>query len=264
MIKFRKPDAQAKRYSTGQSAEFQWRRSYNWILLLVPLLVTWVYLSQQDTLFPIRTIQLSGTFQYIDQKEVEATLQEYIGEGFFSLDIYQVQKKLADKSWADSVSIRRIWPDRLNIRIVEKKPVARWDNEQLISDRAVVYRASTDAFKQLPLVYSVNSRPDEILYRYYRLATRFETLDEKVVSVKMDSRGALDIELASGLKIKVGRDDIERKVERLLTIYLSQIQPRRNEIELLDLRYSNGFAVAWKKDALRGRSEASIWGNTNV
>jgi cell division protein FtsQ len=223
-----------------------------------------VYLSQQDTFFPIRTIQLSGTFQYIDQKEVESTLQAFIGKSFFSLDIQQVQQTISDKSWADSVSIRRIWPDRLNIRIVEKKPVARWDSEHLISHKAAVYHANTDAFRQLPLVHAVNSSPEKILYRYYQLATRFDALNEKLVSVAMDSRGALEIELASGLKIKVGRDDIDRKVERLVTIYQQQIQPRRDEIELLDLRYSNGFAVSWKKEVLRGRSEASLWGNTNV
>ena len=230
----------------------------------MPFLATGVYLSQQDTLLPIRTIQLSGSFQYIDQKEVESTLQAYIGEGFFSLDIHEVQKTLAHKSWAESVSIRRIWPDRLNIKIVEKKPVARWDDKHLISDRAVVYAASTSEFEHLPLVSSVNTSPEKILVRYYRLALRFRPLDETVISVLMDSRGALDIELASGLKIKVGRDDIERKIERLATIYLQQIQPRRSEIDLVDLRYANGFAVAWKKEVLKGRSEASLWSNTNV
>ncbi len=264
MVRIHKQGAQANRSHTEQSAEFEWRRSYNWIFLLLPLLIGGLYLSQQDTLLPIRTIELSGTFQYIDQKEVEATLQTFIGEGFFSLDIHQVQKTLSNYSWAESVSIRRIWPDRLNIKIIEKNPVARWDDKHLISNRAVVYRAITDRFRQLPLVHSVNASPEKILYRYYQLTKRFGTLNEKVISVVMDSRGALDIKLASGLKIKVGRDDIERKVERLVTIYQQQIQPRRNEIELVDLRYSNGFAVAWKKEVLRDRNKASLWRNTNV
>ena len=264
MIRYRKQGAQAKRQDPAQPAEFEWRRSYTWLLLLLPFLATGAYLSQRDTLFPIRTIQLSGTFQYIDQKEVEATLQVIIGEGFFSLDIHQLENTLAQKSWAESVSIRRIWPDRLNIEIVEKKPVARWDNNHLISHRAVVYHVDIEAFNQLPLVNSVNTRPEKILYRYYQLAARFDRLNEKVIGVQMDSRGALSIELSSGLKIKVGRDDIDHKIERLMTIYLEQILPRRDEIELIDLRYSNGFAVAWKKELLQDHNEAALWSNTNV
>lgn len=264
MIKFSNQSAQAQRNHFEKSAEFEWRRSYSWILMLLPLLASFVYLSQQGTLLPIRTIQLSGTFQYIDQKEVESTLQAFIGEGFFSLDIHLIQKSLNKNSWTESVSIRRIWPDRLNIKIVEKKPVARWDDRHLISHRAVVYHTSTEAFRQLPLVNSVNTRPEKILYRYYQLTALFGEFNEKVIQVQMDSRGALSIELASGLKIKVGRDNIEYKIERLMTIYLEQILPRRDEIEQIDLRYSNGFAVAWKKQLLQDHNEASLWSNTNV
>ena len=49
-----------------------------------------------------------------------------------------------------------------------------------------------------------------------------------------------------------------------MKIYDSQILPRRDQIQRLDLRYSNGFAVAWKKEALQRQDKASIWSNSNV
>ena len=55
-----------------------------------------------------------------------------------------------------------------------------------------------------------------------------------------------------------------RKIDRLVSIYTAQILPRRERIQRLDLRYSNGFAVAWKKEALRDTDKASIWSNSNV
>jgi cell division protein FtsQ len=213
---------------------------------------------------PIRTIQLTGTFQYIDQKEVELSVQKYIGEGFFSLDINQVQKTLSEKPWTDSISIRRVWPDRLKIVIVEKRPVARWDNRHLLSDRAVVFQAKTGPFSELPLVHGAGNNPGQMLHLYYRLANQFAGLNETLVAVRKDSRGALDMQLENGLKIKVGRSDIERKIARFVVIYRQQIQPRQAEIQQLDLRYSNGFAVAWKKEALKSRDEASLWRNNNV
>jgi cell division protein FtsQ len=230
----------------------------------MPFIGTGVYLSYQDTLLPIRTIQLTGTFQYIDQKEVELSVQKYIGEGFFSLDINQVQKTLSEKPWTDSISIRRVWPDRLKIVIVEKRPVARWDNRHLLSDRAVVFQAKTGPFSELPLVHGAGNNPGQMLHLYYRLANQFAGLNETLVAVRKDSRGALDMQLENGLKIKVGRSDIERKIARFVVIYRQQIQPRQAEIQQLDLRYSNGFAVAWKKEALKSRDEASLWRNNNV
>ena len=266
MFKFRKQSNQAKKKVSAASSKnsFQWRKSYNWIFLLLPLMLGGVYLAQADQFLPIRTIQLSGTFKNLDQQEVESTLQQYIGQGFFSLDIHHLQQSLHAKSWTDSVSVRRIWPDKIRVEIREKKPVARWDDKHLLSDSARVYAADAGEFRHLPIVHAANHQPSRVLQQFYRLETQFNSVDERLVTLRMDSRGALELELINGLQIKLGRDAIEHKMDRLISIYLQQIQPRREQIERLDLRYSNGFAVAWKKEVLQGSDKASIWSNSNV
>ena len=264
MFRFRKRSSQASRKLTPVRPELAWHSSYGWFLMLLPLLGGIGYLSFQETLLPIKTIQLSGSFQNIDQHAVESSLQQFVDEGFFSLDISQVQKTLNDKPWTESVSIRRIWPDRLRIIIVENKPVARWDSDHLMSDKGIVFQARTEDYAQLPVVYSASDSASQILQLFYHLRARFEALNENMVVLSQDSRGALDIELGNGLKIKLGREDIERKIARFAAIYQQHIYPRRNEIQRLDLRYSNGFAVAWKLEVLQNRDEATLWGNNNV
>ncbi len=265
MFKFRKQGAQAKRkMPAAQTSSFQWRRSYNWLFLLLPIALAGYSLSRMDELLPIRTIQLSGSFANLNQGEVEQTLQQYIGQGFFSLDIHQLQHILHQKSWTESVSIRRVWPDKLRVTITEKQPVARWDERHLLSDSASVFLADSSAFSQLPIVHAANHRPEWALRQFYALEARFEGVDERLMALRVDSRGALDVELINGLQIKLGRRDIERKIDRLVSIYLQQILPRREQIQRLDLRYSNGFAVAWKAEVLQGRDKASIWSNNNV
>ncbi len=266
MFSFRKQNAQAEKRTLTNAAivELEWKASYNWLLLLLAILGSSVYLKQQITLLPIEKIKLTGSFEHIEQNKVESVLQPIVGKGFFSLDIYGLQKKLSEKTWTESVSIRRVWPDSLDITIVERKPVARWDEKRLISNKAVVFAADTGSFQQLPLIHTDNNNAAALLSQFYRLSSQFNGLDEAIVSLRQDSRGALDIGLSAGLTIKVGRDQIEHKISRLITIYKQQIQPRRADIRQLDLRYSNGFAVAWKKEILEARDEASIWGNSNV
>ena len=267
MFKLRsKAKKQAKRKIKARQpvARLQWRKSWNWGFLLVPVLLGAYQLSQMQPVMPIRTIQLVGSFEYLDQREVESDLQAYIGQGFFSLDIHQLQQTLKDRAWTDSVSVRRIWPDRIRVVVREKKPVARWDDEHLLSTSAKVYLADTGDFAHLPRVNAANHQPGWALAQFHRLQRRFEAVDERVVSLRVDSRGAFDLELINGLQIKLGRDDIDRKIDRLVTIYQQQILPRRERIERLDLRYSNGFAVAWKKDLLQANDKASLWSNNNV
>ncbi len=265
MFKFRKQGAQAKRkMPAAQTSSFQWRRSYNWLFLLLPIAFAGYSLSRMDELLPIRTIQLSGSFENLNQREVEQTLQQYIGQGFFSLDIHQLQQILHQKSWTESVSVRRVWPDKLRVTIMEKQPVARWDERHLLSDSASVFLADTSAFAHLPIVHAASHRPEWALRQFYALEARFDGVDERLMALRVDSRGALDVELINGLQIKLGRRDIARKIDRLVSIYLQQILPRREQIQRLDLRYSNGFAVAWKAEVLQGRDKASIWSNDNV
>jgi cell division protein FtsQ len=266
MFKFRKQEvSQAKRNLKAKKARsFQWRKSYNWGFLLAPIIFGLFYLGQTDQVLPIRSIQLTGSFENLDQREVESTLQGYIGQGFFSLDSHHLQQTLKAKSWTDSVSVRRIWPDKLRVTITEKKPVARWDDEHLLSDSARVFAAHSADFGYLPLVHADNHRPDWVFQQFQKLQAQFNRVDERVVALQVDSRGALDVKLINGLQIKLGRDDIDHKIDRLVNIYQQQILPRREQIERIDLRYSNGFAVAWKKEALQGGDKASIWSNSNV
>ena len=267
MFGFGKKDAGQARRKTKkktQAREFHWRKSWNWGFLAVPLLAGVVYVAQLGEILPIRSIQLLGSFENLDQSEVESELQAYLGEGFFSLDIHQLQRRLEDKAWTESVSVRRIWPDKIRVTIREKKPVARWDDEQLLSETARVFLADTGDFLHLPVVHAANHDPEWVLRQFYRLQASFEAFDERVVALQVDSRGAFDVELINGLEIKLGRDDIERKIERLAGIYAEQILPRRERIERLDLRYANGFAVAWKQEALQAQDKASLWSNNNV
>ena len=266
MFKFRKQsNSQAKRNVKAKpSTSLRWRKSWNWGFLLVPLIAAVTYLAEAEQILPIRSIQLQGSFANLEQREVEAALEKYIGQGFFSLDIHELQQSIKASPWTEAVSVRRIWPDRLRVVIYERKPVARWDDEHLLSDRAKIYQARSSDFSHLPLVHAVNHQPEWVLREYYRLRTRFESVDEHLVALQVDSRGAFNVELINGLEIKLGRDGIDYKIDRLVSIYQQQILPRREQIERLDLRYSNGFAVAWKKEALQGSDKASIWSNSNV
>ena len=148
MFSFRKQGKQAKRkLKKAKLTPVYWRKSYNWIFLLLPLLLGGAYIQQVEQLLPIKKISISGSFEYLDQQEIESALRRYIGAGFFSLDIHQVQRRLHENPWTESVSVRRVWPDQLKVAIVEKKPVARWDEHHLLSDKASVYLAETKAIQ---------------------------------------------------------------------------------------------------------------------
>lgn len=265
MFKLRQNTGQAKRKVVAKEAKvINWNIPYRWLPLIPLVLIAGLLFFKSDQLLPVKSINIAGSFVNLDQKEIESTVQKYIGEGFFSLDIKELQLSIQKNAWTEAVSVRRVWPDQIKVIIVEKKPLARWDDQHLLSDRAKVFLADTRPFANLPLIHAANHQPDWVLKQFHQLQSRLNQVDERLLSMKVDSRGAMGIELLNGLVVKLGRSEIDLKIERLLAIYESQILPRRDQIKSLDFRYSNGLAVAWKKEVLQGRDKASIWSNSNV
>lgn len=58
------------------------------------------------------------------EKEIHATLVEYLGRSLFTLSLQQVDKRLRKVSRLKSVTLKKHWPSTLVIRVVSKELVA--------------------------------------------------------------------------------------------------------------------------------------------
>ena len=45
--------------------------------------------------------------------------------------------------------------------------------------------------------------------------------------------------------VRLGRQDVERRLERFIAIASPVVAARAGEINYVDLRYSNGFSIGW-------------------
>ncbi len=245
------------------SPKFVWKKSWNIGLLSALVLVALVYLSRGEQMLPVSHFEVVGELQHQQQQPIETLLQGFQGQGFFALPIHQLKFELLQLPWVEQASVQRIWPDRLRVSITEKTPLARWDGEHLLSTRGDVFAAQVDQFEGLPLIYASTHSPAWAMKQFFELDAAFRSVGEQLVALRIDGRAAFELALHSGLVIKLGRDQIDKKVSRLIAIYEREIKPRQAMIEQLDLRYSNGFAVTWKA-GIEPQDKASIWSESNV
>ena len=73
-------------------------------------------------------------------------------------------------------------------------------------------------------------------------------ISRKITYLKFDARHALELKLDNGLKVVLGRDNTVLRLKRLTRIYNKVLLARINDIEVVDLRYTNGMAIGWKKN----------------
>ena len=65
----------------------------------------------------------------------------------------------------------------------------------------------------------------------------------------MDERGAWKIELESGQQIRIGRRNVDQRLDRLFRVVAPILAAEFDRVSHVDLRYTNGFSVGWYPDS---------------
>ncbi|MBC8210971.1 MAG: FtsQ-type POTRA domain-containing protein [Gammaproteobacteria bacterium] len=215
-------------------------------------------------LLPIERIKISGEFKQLNSDLIERQLSVYLGQDFFSVDIQSIQHLIGQQPWVQTVSIKRIWPNLLQVNVREKKAFARWDDDQLLSTQAEIFSARVADFASLPKINGYSGKTAELLRSYLNLQRQLVGLNIVVTEFREDSKGALSLLLNQTLKVNIGSEQSDMKIRHLIAVYPEQIKPKTEQIKYIDFRYSNGFAIAWKDEYQKQQDEIMQRGNNNV
>lgn len=231
------------------SISFKWA---NWalpiIVLCAALFFAKDYLSNPNTL-PVNKIRVHGEFINVNEAMLHSAVTNVVAGGYFNVDVDNVRKVVEKLPWVSEASVRRVWPDTLSVSIAEQKPVA-------ISKKIGLINASGDVFKpekklaisKLPVFEGEQKLNKLMLSKYHELNQLLISIDKKIVYLKLDARHALELTLDNSLKVVLGRDDTINRLERFILIYHKVLAKHIGDIEVIDLRYTNGMAISWKKN----------------
>lgn len=195
--------------------------------------------------FPIRLLKVEGTFERVGREEVAATVAPH-ARGFFETDVAAIRDALVDLPWVRAASVRRVWPDTLHITLIEERALARWAEGGLVNDEGEVFHPPRDDAGDLPLLAGPPRSAAQVVDYYLALQRELSPLGLKVAHLGMDARRAWELTLSNGIRLTLGNKDADRQVQRFVRFYPRVMAARAAEIEQVDLRYSNGFAVRWR------------------
>jgi len=89
------------------------------------------------------------------EEDVRRALGVYAGDYLFGIDMDGAQARVESLSWVDRAVVRRLWPDRIVVQIIERQPYALWQHEGEVKVVDAKGIAITDAdmakFTQLTL-----------------------------------------------------------------------------------------------------------------
>ena len=76
--------------------------------------------------FPIREIKVVGQYQHLDEDQVSMISDRFVKGNFFSLDLFSTKEAFTKLPWVRNVSLRRVWPDHLEVLVEEHQAIGRW------------------------------------------------------------------------------------------------------------------------------------------
>jgi cell division protein FtsQ len=210
--------------------------------------VLWLssWLSNPSNL-TISNVQIQGDLQYLQKHELQSAIEKYAKTNLSQLDSIGLEEALESNPWVKDASLMKSWPKKLVIHLVEHRPVAYWGEDQLLSRTGDIFAgALPEERDDFPLLYSPSNDGFAMGEKYLSILEQLKTVPFKVVALTENERGSWEIRFDNGLIVKIGKSDQEKRLQRFVMAYHKRLKSNLDDIYKVDLRYTNGFAVAWK------------------
>ncbi len=204
----------------------------------------WAFGYWEPRLLPVRVIEVQGELHHHSSELLQKTIGERLSGGILTADLQSLKQAAEDLAWVGRASLRRVWPDRLQVRVEEHRPAARWGRDGLVTAEGLVFHPRTGTVPAgLPRLEGDEKRAPELVSRYLKWRDDLMLAGQLIDAVAVDPRGAWRLDLVSGTRVELGTARIEERLARFIGA-AGQLEAA-GQAEMVDMRYSNGFAVKW-------------------
>ena len=218
------------------------------VSLLVALIGAAVPIAQRLEGHKVNSVRVAGDFRHVSRYALETVVADQITKGFFEVDVEAVRAASRALPWVREVSVRRVWPDSLHVAIVERQPVARWNDEALVEADGSLFEPHGRARDlNLPMLTGPTQSEREVLAAYGRFRTALGPLGGGIESLRLLERGGWRLVLVNGTTLVLAEGQGASTLKRFARAAAKEIAEHLDQIEQGDLRYAGGFAVRLKQ-----------------
>ena len=204
-------------------------------------------------LFALRAVAIEpargSELEYVSTSLLRSSVRQHLRGSFFTVDLEAVRGSFESVPWVRRATVRRVWPDRLQVTIEEHRPMALWGDSRLVNTHGELFTANLDEAEDrgpLPQFAGPEGSHPAVLQRYADLGRWLAPLERKPLAVTLSPRYAWSTRLDDGSTLLLGRDQgvpIETRIARWVAVYPRVRTRLERQADVVDLRYPNGFAL---------------------
>lgn len=218
-----------------------WVSSLLFALSVVAMLYAALYIVVHLPIFPLREVKVDGQLSHVSREQVKLIVARHLKGNFFTLDLVKARDAFEKLPWARKVSIRRRWPDKLEVVIEEHQELARWGSIALVNTHGELFHAASGS--DLPMFFGPGDGVVEVAAEYAEYSKILKGANLDIASLALTPRRAWQVTTRNGIVIELGRIEMQPRLQKFVSVYSSTLVGLNKKITYADLRYPNGFAV---------------------
>ena len=215
---------------------------------------------------PIQTVSVRGEFTPSECEQIESILTPVVSQGVLSASLEVLRERMDQLPWAQDLSLRRIWPDTIEVVMHRTTPIARWGQDKYVGPSGQLLVTVQD-YPDLPQFDVAIDSPESALQHYRLLAQIFARERLQVMRLRQSELGEWDVVLHKAdareqssvqmpeehdpaIQVFLGDAAISERAHRVLKFYRRILLTQDRAVKYLDARYSSGLAVKYESDTL--------------
>lgn len=216
------------------------------LALVLSARVVYLFLADSER-FPIHTVKIVGSNQHISHQQIQLLLNKYLPYGFFALPVNHLYKDLEQFDWSKATRVERIWPDILKITVIEKVPVAIWNNSYMTESGEILKVGLDERGFDVPQLEGPSNQQLDVLHMYENLSKILARYGLHAALLKLRDNQAWELTLTNGVVLRLGKQDLQKRLTHFCKAYSSVFADTVDRLASVDLRYERGMAVQWKE-----------------
>ena len=210
------------------------------------LLVAGLYGGRFLLSLEVERIAVSGKLENVSVASIEALVSPQLAAGFLAADLDQIRQALENMPWIYMASVRRRWPDTLDINVVEQRPIARWGEQRFLNHEGDLFVVDqSPRWHSLPQLAGPEGSQAALVRRYQHLESLLRGIGREIVSLQLDEIGQYTAKLDTDVVLNFGADHFVSRARRFVHLYSNQLA--QIPVTSIDLRYEHGAAVVFQQ-----------------
>ena len=200
----------------------------------------------------------------VDAQEIQQAIKTTLNGTILSTDLEMMVEQILDNPWVEQVVVRRVWPDTIVLRLQERRIIALWNNEHLISELGEVTNIPVSDFRKvekklgcyLIKIEGPKNFLSKIVARAEIANNLLTTINKKLLHLRLTEQFSWEAKTTGGMTFRFGGDDLRGPMHYRLENFTKSYSNLANklaekgigstQIQYVDLRYAKGFAIRTK------------------